>query len=273
MSGLGFRPGEVDLRSYFGDAALLRRDLAQYDALWVRGGNVFVLRYALHHSGGDAIAADPLAAGALVYAGYSAGRAGSHRDDPAAVAATYGAKPIWEGLGLLDYSIVPRRFTASALAGISLCAWWRTMSGTSSLPMPCPSKLTAMVSRELVSVRGSTVTSTVADGSVDALHAPCPGCVDVGELGGDGPVGSADAPGGQALRAHLRGAGLTEVTVDDALLPFVEACGAGGVGEHLCCGPVHHGAGDGRCRVSGPRAGRRSGPGRAAIPGRRRRRR
>ena len=76
MSGLGFRPGEVDLRSYFGDAALLRRDLAQYDALWVRGGNVFVLRYALHHSGGDAIAADPLAAGALVYAGYSAGPCG-----------------------------------------------------------------------------------------------------------------------------------------------------------------------------------------------------
>ena len=28
--------------------------------------------------------------------------------------------------------------------------------------MPCPSKLTAMVSRELVSVRGSTVTSTLA---------------------------------------------------------------------------------------------------------------
>src|SRR6202022_1764929 len=46
-----------------------------------------------------------------------------------------------------------------------------------------------------------------ADGSVDALHAPCPGCVDVGYLGGDGPVGSADAPDGQALRAHLRGAG------------------------------------------------------------------
>ena len=115
MSGLGFRPGEVDLRSYFGDAALLRRDLSQYDALWVRGGNVFVLRYALHRSGGDAIAAGPLAADTLVYAGYSAGPcvlAPSLRrldavDDPAAVAATYGAEPIWEGLGLLDYSIVP----------------------------------------------------------------------------------------------------------------------------------------------------------------------
>ena len=68
ISGLGFRPGEVDLRGYFGDAALLRRDLAQYDALWVRRGNVFVLRYALHHIGGDAIAAGALATDALVYA-------------------------------------------------------------------------------------------------------------------------------------------------------------------------------------------------------------
>jgi hypothetical protein len=33
------------------------------------------------------------------------------------------------------------------LAGISLCAWRRMMSGTSSLPMPWPSKSTAMVSR------------------------------------------------------------------------------------------------------------------------------
>ena len=115
LSGLGFRPGEVDLRGYFGDAALLRRELARYDVLWVRGGNVFVLRYALHRSGGDAIAAAALAADALVYAGYSAGpcvlapslRGLDAVDDPAAVAATYGAEPIWEGLGLLDYSMVP----------------------------------------------------------------------------------------------------------------------------------------------------------------------
>ena len=83
--------------------------------LWVRGGNVFVLRYALHRSGGDAIAAGALAADTLVYAGYSAGpcvlapslRGLDAVDDPAAVAVTYGDEPIWEGLGLLDYSIVP----------------------------------------------------------------------------------------------------------------------------------------------------------------------
>ena len=68
---------------------------------------MFVLRYALHHSGGDAITAGALAADALVYAGYSAGpcvlapslRGLDAVDDPAAVTATYGAEPIWEGLG------------------------------------------------------------------------------------------------------------------------------------------------------------------------------
>ena len=92
-----------------------------------------------------------------------------------------------------------------------------------------------MVSRDRVSVTGSTVTSTVARiGSVDAPHAPGPGRVDVGQLGGDGPAGAADAPGGHALRAHLRRVpGRLQVTVDDALLPLVEPGRVGGVGEHL----------------------------------------
>jgi hypothetical protein len=34
------------------------------------------------------------------------------------------------------------------LAGISLRAWRRTTSGTSSLPMPWPAKSTPMVSRD-----------------------------------------------------------------------------------------------------------------------------
>ena len=65
-------------------------------------------------------------------------------------------------------------------------------------------------------------------------------------------VGSADASGGQALRAHPRGAGLVQVTVDHVLLPFTERVRVGSVGEHLGCGPVHHSGGDGRCHISGP---------------------
>ena len=79
MSGLGFRPGEVDLRGYSGAAALLRRDLAQYDALWVRSGNVFVLRYALHRSGGDVIAAGALVGTVPVRAHTEPARSGRGR--------------------------------------------------------------------------------------------------------------------------------------------------------------------------------------------------
>lgn len=91
----------------------MRRELARYDALWVRGGNVFVLRYAMHRSAGDALITDVLAADTLLYAGYSAGpcvlapslRGLEAVDDPAAVALNYGGEPIWDGLGALDYSI------------------------------------------------------------------------------------------------------------------------------------------------------------------------
>ena len=40
---------------------------------WLRGGNTFMLRYALYRCGADAMLRELLAADALVYAGYSAG--------------------------------------------------------------------------------------------------------------------------------------------------------------------------------------------------------
>jgi dipeptidase E len=40
---------------------------------WLRGGNVFMLRYALSRSGADAVFGELLATDALVYAGYNAG--------------------------------------------------------------------------------------------------------------------------------------------------------------------------------------------------------
>jgi dipeptidase E len=115
LSELGLRPAELDLRSYFDDAALLRSDLAQYGAVWVRGGNVFMLRYALYRTGGDTTVAGALKRDALVYAGYSAGpcvlapslRGLEAVDDADAVPRIYGASPTWTGLGVLDFSIVP----------------------------------------------------------------------------------------------------------------------------------------------------------------------
>ena len=55
LAGLGFDAVELDLRDYFGDEQRLRRDLGGFRLAWLRGGNVFMLRYALFRSGGDVI--------------------------------------------------------------------------------------------------------------------------------------------------------------------------------------------------------------------------
>lgn len=115
LTELGFTPEEVDLRDYFGHESKLEQALAGFDALWLRGGNVFVLRYALERSGADTVITNALARDALVYGGYSAGScvlAPSLRgleavDDATAVIRMYGSEPIWHGLGILDHAIVP----------------------------------------------------------------------------------------------------------------------------------------------------------------------
>jgi dipeptidase E len=109
LTGLGLRPEELDLRSCSGDD--LRARLTSYDGLWVRGGNVFVLRAAMAKSGADRILPELIRAEQLVYAGYSAGPcvlAPSLRglelvDDADAV----DGELIWDGLGVIDHAIVP----------------------------------------------------------------------------------------------------------------------------------------------------------------------
>lgn len=115
LSRLGFDAVELDLHGYFDDEARLRRDLAGVALAWLRGGNTFMLRYALARSGGDVVFRDLLAADALVYAGYSAGlcvvsptlRGIEAVDDADAVTRIYGTEPVWEGLAILDEAFVP----------------------------------------------------------------------------------------------------------------------------------------------------------------------
>ncbi len=105
LTALGFATTEVDVRR--GDA--LDR-LAEVDLIWVRGGNVFILRRALADSGADAAIVDLLSRDALVYGGYSAGACVlapdlyglESVDDPSEV-----RSPMWTGLRLLDRPFVP----------------------------------------------------------------------------------------------------------------------------------------------------------------------
>lgn len=115
LAHLGLGAAEVDLRGYFGQQQRLRQDLAGVSMAWLRGGNTFMLRHALHRSGADTIFRELLAANALVYAGYSAGvcvlspslRGLELVDDADAVPRIYGSPPLWDGLALLQEAFVP----------------------------------------------------------------------------------------------------------------------------------------------------------------------
>jgi dipeptidase E len=115
LAELGLEARELDLRDYFAAAERVAADLVGHGLVWVRGGNVFVLRYALAASRADAALVELLRDDALVYGGYSAGpcvlgpslRAFELVDDPGAVGAAYGSEPRWDGLDVLDYVIVP----------------------------------------------------------------------------------------------------------------------------------------------------------------------
>ncbi len=112
---LGIRPHEVDLRPFFGRPELLRAELEKYSAIWVAGGNTFVLRRALKASGGDELLCELAQAGKLVYGGESAGaviatptlQGVEFGDDPDVVPAGYPDEDLWDGLKLVPYSIVP----------------------------------------------------------------------------------------------------------------------------------------------------------------------
>lgn len=116
LTALGLRPVEVDLRTYFDqDPSRVAAALRGFPLLWVRGGNVFVLRHALAKSGADRAIIELLQQDAVVYAGYSAGACvlapdlhGLGRcDNPQAVHSAYGAQARFDGLAVLDYVVVP----------------------------------------------------------------------------------------------------------------------------------------------------------------------
>lgn len=113
IRNLGIEVEVLDLRRYFGEPHDLRARLRGLGGVWVRGGNAFVLRQAMHLSGFDAILTELVNADFL-YAGYSAGicvlapslEGLQHVDDPTA-RAYQNVDVIWNGVGILDYLILP----------------------------------------------------------------------------------------------------------------------------------------------------------------------
>jgi len=106
----------IDLRHYFGKQDELEKKIASFGIIWVRGGNVFVLRQAMKLSGFDNILKNLVKENNdMLYGGYSAGvcvltptlKGIDLLDDPNVK--PYGDKieTVWDGLNILNYCIVP----------------------------------------------------------------------------------------------------------------------------------------------------------------------
>lgn len=115
LRGLGFQAQELDLRDYFGAPDRLAHRLNDVGLVWVTGGNSFLLRRAMNQSGFDEYVLKNKGTDTLVYGGFSAGACvaaptlrGVHLVDvPEASAEGYANGVIWDGLGLVPYSIAP----------------------------------------------------------------------------------------------------------------------------------------------------------------------
>ena len=115
LTALGLQPEELDLRQYFGKSDELKEFIKNFGLVWVRGGNVFVLRKAFKQSGFDEIITDLLKNDQIAYGGYSAGVCvlapslhGVELVDPKdETVEGYDIEIVWDGLGILGYAVAP----------------------------------------------------------------------------------------------------------------------------------------------------------------------
>ena len=111
---LGLNVELLDLKSYFGRRKELQKKIDSLSGVWVRGGNTFVLRQAMKLSGFDEVIKN-LNRADFLYGGYSAGvcvlapnlKSLEIVDDSSVKPYKELAETIWEGLGILDYLIIP----------------------------------------------------------------------------------------------------------------------------------------------------------------------
>lgn len=105
----------VDLRDYFNKQNKLEKKLAEFGVIWIRGGNLFVLRQAMKLSGFDNILKNLVKENNILYGGYSAGvcvlaptlKGMDLIDDLNAKPYGNQSEIIWDGLEILNYSVIP----------------------------------------------------------------------------------------------------------------------------------------------------------------------
>lgn len=114
LKSLGLDVKILDLREYFNKQAELKKKILEFGVIWVRGGNLFVLRQAMKISGFDNVLKNIIKKD-ILYGGFSAGicilaptlRGMDLVDNPKVKPYGDQQKIIWDGLNILDYSIVP----------------------------------------------------------------------------------------------------------------------------------------------------------------------
>ncbi len=115
LAEIGLEVEALDLRQYFGKKDALVEKINILGGVWVSGGNVFVLRQAMKLSGFDDILLQLNEKNDFVYGGYSAaGCVLSKKLDAYAIVDDANDFPyfeiqetIWEGIGLIDFVLLP----------------------------------------------------------------------------------------------------------------------------------------------------------------------
>jgi dipeptidase E len=112
---IGFLAEELDLKDYFGKETELRKELNTFGAVWITGGNTFVLRAAMKLSGFDKVIKEISNNDDFLYGGYSAGicvlsaslKGLEVVDKPNEFPYPEIKEPIWEGLGFFGHLFLP----------------------------------------------------------------------------------------------------------------------------------------------------------------------
>lgn len=119
LKAINLFPILLNLRDYFGSQKTLKKELQEFEGLWICGGNVFVLRQAMKLCGLDSILVKGDVPDEFVYAGYSAGACvlspnlkgyesySIHADDATDFPYEEQKETIWEGLNLIPYFFMP----------------------------------------------------------------------------------------------------------------------------------------------------------------------